>query len=280
MKELEHEADLLAAQLRQRVFVEPRDVDAVDHDRARRRRVEPGDQPEQRRLAAARRPDDRDELAARNRQSSADEGWSAARCRSSTVFETSRSSIIEVLQHRLEHRPDVVGDDAARLRRSDGCRRAGSARSMPATPVEQERDERDAVLLGQIRIHLVKGDGVVAAEVRRRFHAGEHDRDLLRLRALDDLRQVAAAARPRADRAGASLPPSATIRILTSPSSAQSSRLEPAGRRVARDARIHDLVVRPAGYQTLLQQRRIRLAGRRPRPAVRLSPRTRRCGPA
>ena len=30
MKELEDEADLLAAQLRQRVFVEPRDVDAVD----------------------------------------------------------------------------------------------------------------------------------------------------------------------------------------------------------------------------------------------------------
>ncbi len=31
VKELEHEADLLAAQLRQRVLVEPGDVDAVDH---------------------------------------------------------------------------------------------------------------------------------------------------------------------------------------------------------------------------------------------------------
>ena len=63
VEELEDEADLLAAQARQRVFVERGDVDAVDQDLARRRRVEPGDEPEQRGLAAARRPDDRQALA-------------------------------------------------------------------------------------------------------------------------------------------------------------------------------------------------------------------------
>ena len=43
------------------------DVDAVDDDRAGRRRVEARDQPEQRRLAAARRAGDRDDAPARDR---------------------------------------------------------------------------------------------------------------------------------------------------------------------------------------------------------------------
>ena len=59
MEELEDEADARAAQPRERVFVERGDVDAVEHDVPGRRRVEAGEQPEQRRLAAARRPGDR-----------------------------------------------------------------------------------------------------------------------------------------------------------------------------------------------------------------------------
>ena len=40
VKELKDEADALAAETRERVFVERRDVDAVDHDASARRRVE------------------------------------------------------------------------------------------------------------------------------------------------------------------------------------------------------------------------------------------------
>jgi len=40
MEELENEADLLAAELRETVLVERRDVDAVDDDAAAARRVE------------------------------------------------------------------------------------------------------------------------------------------------------------------------------------------------------------------------------------------------
>ena len=68
MKELEHEPDLFAAQTRERVFVEPGDVDAVDEHGARGRRIQAGDEAEQRRLAAARWPDDRDELPVGNVQ--------------------------------------------------------------------------------------------------------------------------------------------------------------------------------------------------------------------
>ena len=45
---------------------EPRDVDAADADLARRRLVDAGDQVEQRRLARARRPHQRDEVAGRD----------------------------------------------------------------------------------------------------------------------------------------------------------------------------------------------------------------------
>src|SRR5687767_1972346 len=62
MEKLEHEPDLLAAQPGEAVFRQPRDVDAVNQNRPGARRVESGEQPEQRRFPAARRPDDRDEL--------------------------------------------------------------------------------------------------------------------------------------------------------------------------------------------------------------------------
>ena len=63
MEELEDEADLLPAQLRQRVLVEFGDVHIVDQHGSGRRRVQAGDQSEERRLAAARRSDDRHELS-------------------------------------------------------------------------------------------------------------------------------------------------------------------------------------------------------------------------
>ena len=62
MEELEDEADLLAAQPGERVFIEPGDVGAADCDRSARRRIKSGDEPQQRGLAAARRTDDREAL--------------------------------------------------------------------------------------------------------------------------------------------------------------------------------------------------------------------------
>src|SRR5262249_4274861 len=67
VEELAPEADLLAARLRQRVLAEPGDVNRIDQYRPGRRGVEAGDEAEERRLPAARRPDDRNELAMRNR---------------------------------------------------------------------------------------------------------------------------------------------------------------------------------------------------------------------
>src|SRR5688572_7542377 len=58
MKELEHEADLLAAQPRQRVFIEARDLGAGNGDGAARCGIEPRDQAQQGRLPAARWTDD------------------------------------------------------------------------------------------------------------------------------------------------------------------------------------------------------------------------------
>ena len=47
VEELKHESDFLSPQLRQRVFAQARDVDAVDQHVPARRRVEPRDEPEQ-----------------------------------------------------------------------------------------------------------------------------------------------------------------------------------------------------------------------------------------
>jgi hypothetical protein len=60
---LEHEADAVPAQARQRVLVEAGDLHAVQHDGAGGGPVEPGDEPEQRGLAAAGGPGDRHHLA-------------------------------------------------------------------------------------------------------------------------------------------------------------------------------------------------------------------------
>jgi hypothetical protein len=59
VEELEHEPDLLAAQPGKRIFIELGDVDPADRNRSARRGIESGNEPQQRGLAAARRPDDR-----------------------------------------------------------------------------------------------------------------------------------------------------------------------------------------------------------------------------
>jgi hypothetical protein len=68
VKGLEDEPDARSPQPRQVVLAQRGDVDAVDQDAPARGRVEPGDQPEQRRLAAAGRADDRDHPALGDRQ--------------------------------------------------------------------------------------------------------------------------------------------------------------------------------------------------------------------
>src|SRR6185436_3402093 len=62
MKELEDEANLFTAQLRQRVLAQFRDVHVIDEDVAARRRIETGDEAEERRFSAARRPQHREKL--------------------------------------------------------------------------------------------------------------------------------------------------------------------------------------------------------------------------
>jgi hypothetical protein len=61
LKALEHEPNFLAAELRALVLVEAGEVGAVHEDTATRRQVQARKEAEERRLAAARRPDNRDE---------------------------------------------------------------------------------------------------------------------------------------------------------------------------------------------------------------------------
>ena len=124
-------------------------------------------------------------------------------------------------------------------------------------PLQQKRHERDAVFRRERRIDLVKGDDVVAAVVRRRFHAGEDHRDAARLRPLDDLREVALQLLGR-QTAQAVV---AAERDDQDADVAVERPVEPrqsAGRRIAGDAGVHDLEVEPCRVEALLQQRRIR----------------------
>ena len=66
LEALEDEADFRPAELRALIFVEAREIGAVEQHGAARRDVESGEQAEQRRLAAARGPDDGDERAVGN----------------------------------------------------------------------------------------------------------------------------------------------------------------------------------------------------------------------
>ena len=192
MKELEHEADLLAAQPRQRVLVEPRDVDAVDEHRARRRRVEAGDEAEQRRLAAARRPDDRHELTARNvegqRMKNRERLVAALDgLRDLTQLNHDPGTPVAASRHRwqprqrsqhdrLEDLPHRVRDDAVPF----GGRMNAVALIQAVDAghaLQQKRHERHVVFLRQRGIHVVKRLRVLVAPVRRRLHPGENHRD-------------------------------------------------------------------------------------------------------
>ena len=68
VEELEHEADLAAAQARELGLAQLVDALAVEPDLAGRRAIEAGEEVEQRRLAAPARAHDRDELAALDRE--------------------------------------------------------------------------------------------------------------------------------------------------------------------------------------------------------------------
>src|SRR5690242_4864714 len=68
LEALKHEADFLAPQPCTLVFVHRGEIRVVEQHVAARRRVETSEQAEQRGLAAARRSDDRDEGALRNRE--------------------------------------------------------------------------------------------------------------------------------------------------------------------------------------------------------------------
>ena len=77
---------------------------------------------------------------------------------------------------RLERRPHRVGDDL----RAFGRRMNAVAlveRVDARHALQQERHERHVILLRERGIHLVERDDVVAAEVRRRFHPGQHHGD-------------------------------------------------------------------------------------------------------
>ena len=71
---LKHEAELVAPQAGERAVVEPRELDAVDGDRAGGRAVQAGEQVHERRLARARRPHDGREAALREVDGHVDEG--------------------------------------------------------------------------------------------------------------------------------------------------------------------------------------------------------------
>src|SRR6187455_2135352 len=93
------------------------------------------------------------------------------------------------LEKRLESRPDVV------------CRLTGAFSSwMDAVglveggharhALQEKRDECHALFARKRAVHVAELVGVGLSEVGRRLHAGEHDLDMLRLRAADDLAEI------------------------------------------------------------------------------------------
>ena len=91
-----------------------RDVDAVEQDAARRRRVEPRDEAEQRGLAAARRPGDRHRRGRARCEATWDAGWSAGPRRSSRCGRRRSSSIIDGHATAADlSRPSCAASDTA-----------------------------------------------------------------------------------------------------------------------------------------------------------------------
>ena len=160
-----------------------------------------------------------------------------------------------VFDGRLQRAPHGVGDD---LRAFGGRMDAVGLIQLgdPRDPLEQKRDERHAVFFRQRRIRLVKGERVVDAVVRRRFHARQDHGHATGLRALDDLREVARQFRDRQ----AAQAVVAAKRDHQNPDVAVERPVETrqtAGRRIARDAGVHDRVHEPGVVDMALEQRRI-----------------------
>ena len=179
----------------------------------------------------------------------------------------------------FEDRPHVVGHDPR------ACGRRMNAVALVEGLVarhalQQKRHERDVVLRRERRIDLVKRDDVVAAVVRRRFHAGEDHRDAARLRALDDLRRGCAAVPRPAGRAGRRCRRARRPGSRTSPSSAQSSRASPPADVSPETPALTTSIVEPRGVEPLLQQRRIRRRRWRGRGRRSGCRRARRCAGA
>ena len=162
------------------------------------------------------------------------------------------------VDHRPQHVPDGVGDDLGALDVGMDAVRLVERR-LARDLVEQEREERDVVLSGEIAIHLPERYGVFRTEVRRRFHAREQDGDAFFLRALDDRGEVLLHLRHRqAAKAvvGAELQDQdADVPLAERPL----DPLQPRGRRVAGDAGVDDFPLVAVDVELLLEQRRKRL---------------------
>ena len=149
---------------------------------------------------------------------------------------------------------------------------AGIARDL----VQQERQQRDLVLPGEIAIHLPERYGVFRAEVRRRFHAREQDGDALLLRALDDRGEVLLHLRRPAGREARRWRRAPESRMRTSPWLERPvDPLEPGRRGVARDPGVDDLPLVAVGVAASpAAAPDTPAASSRPSPALRLSPST------
>ncbi len=112
VEELEDEADLLPAQPGQPVLVERRDVGAVDHDPPGRRRVEAGNQAEQRRLPAAGRSGHREEPARGHVEIDRLEDGQRRRAAHHRFGHAAQFNHRDAAcDHRFEDAPHVVGDE-------------------------------------------------------------------------------------------------------------------------------------------------------------------------
>ena len=201
---------------------------------AGRRRVEPGHQAEQRRLAAARRADDGEALRRRSREIERmqdGQRLAAARRRS---CDTPRSSIMKRRHDRDAARAAAAARAtpcrrrAARRARSDGCRRPGSAPSMPATP-SSRNGTSGTLLFARDAAERLRGTrwcspGRSSAALPCRTSI---TRDVPSRARADDRGRGSSSARRPAGRAGRRWRRARRPASRTSPSSAQSSRRRP-----------------------------------------------------
>ena len=124
-------------------------------------------------------------------------------------------------------------------------------------PVEIERDEGDIVRLGEVAIDLPELLGIHRTEIRRRFHAGQHDRDPSRACASDDLGQVPLQ-RGNRDTAKTVVGAELDHQNPHIPFERPVEAAQTASRRVPRHSCVDDLVRVPVGPQPRLDQRRNR----------------------